>query len=279
MARLPETIEARQVLSKWYGPDSMVCDTVTRISVDSAEARFRVSANLCSPRIRPPMFDLLKRFNGEFTTKAGNRDAWQHFIDSVGIKVIPGHNITGLVAEALANKRPNYQMIGFDFMRFKGLVLPGQEISFSGAIEERKASVCATLTMRGERRPFTKNFQIEETEPYYKRSGYQLSLPKHWLFEHNAQALGLLGLNALVGREVVPVLMESGTSYFTKIPIVAGDTLITHLKVLASDEQQLLGNATNYLGSADTQIGEEQEILLQFVPMEEIRAAIERAKQ
>lgn len=277
-----ETIDAVSVLSNWYGVDSIACTTVRRVSAREATAEFAVGQNLCGPLARPPMFDRLMVVADEiFTTDTAMEDARQHFIESVGISVVPGHKITNLAAEALRQTRyPNDQegaiyIVGFDFMRLNTFLLPGQTINFNGKIERDQNGATGTFTMYEQRRPFTRNFRIEIGESLDQETK-EKALAQHWIVEANFQGLGVFGL-ASAKEGVVPVLVECGQSTFTKVPVLAGQTLRSHLDILSTDERQILGNSKTYIG--DTLIAQQQDLLLALVPINTVRERIEQAKQ
>lgn len=278
---LHKEIDAAKILSTWYGQDSIACHRLRILNDTTAEAQFLVGENLCGPQSRPPMFNRLRLQDGVFTTQTSPADAKEHFIEQVGIQVIPGHNITGLVAEAMAQEfygdreRGTLYMVGFDFMRFKELIIPGQEIAFVGSINKTDTEILGSMTMQGQRRPFTRNFRCEEGEVLDEEKRKKL-LDQHWIFEINAQGLGIVALQQ-APKDVVPVLMESGPSSFAKVPIVAGDIVTSRFTVKAADQQQVFGDAQTFVG--DVQIAQQNDLLLQLVPIQTIKDAVESAKQ
>ncbi len=274
-------VDAAKVLSNWYGSDSIACHKLKIYQDGSAESEFTVPQNICSPASRPPMFDNLRLQDGVFTTQTNSEDAKQHFIESVGIQVIPGHNIMGLVAKALdqefyqdRQRKGRLYVVGFNFMRFKSLVLPDQEIALITTTSKNENGIIGSANMLGERRPFTRNFRCEEGD-LLDQDQQKKALDQHWIFEINAQGLGMVALQQ-THKDVVPVLMESGPSSFAKIPISAGDTVISRFTIKAADEQQVFGDAQTFVG--DKQIAEQKEILLQLVPIPTIKDAVETAK-
>lgn len=277
---LYQEIDAAKVLSSWYGPDSIACHKLKIHQDGTAESEFVVGHNLCGPASRPPMFDRLRLQDGVFTTNTSAMDAREHFIESVGIQVIPGHNITGLVAEALAQefyrdrKHGTLYVVGFDFMRFKDLILPEQEIAFVGSTNKTDIGIVGSMTMQRQRRPFTRNFRCEEGETLEEEKRKKV-LYQHWIFEINAQGLGMVALQ-YTRKDVVPVLMESGPSSFAKVPILAGETVTSRFTIKAVDQEQVFGDAQTFV--KDLQIAEQKEILLQLVPIQTIRDAVETAK-
>lgn len=273
-------IDASKVLSRWYGPDSIACHKLKIYQDGTAESEFTVGQNLCAPVSRPPMFDRLKLQDGVFTTQTSTPDAKQHFIESVGIQVIPGHNIMGLTTEAL--KQEFYQdreekgrlyVVVFDFMRFKGLILPNQEISFTASTSKNDTGITGSVNMKGERRPFTGNFRCEEGE--LDEELQKRTLDQHWIFEINAQGLGVMALQQ-APKDVIPVLMESGPSFFAKIPILAGDTVTSRFTIKAADEKQVFGDAKTFI--KNQQIAQQEDLLLQLIPLESLKEAVEAAK-
>lgn len=283
MTNSPEIINAREVLSQWYGPDSTVCDKVLIFSDQKAEAEFTVGKHLCGLDAYPPMFNRLQFVSDGIltvTTETSPDDARQHFIESVGISVVPGHNIIGLLAEAAKQiyhpetKAINLYMSGFDFVRFRNLILPGQGLCMTADIQKDKG-VSYTFKMCGELRPFARNFRIEQGELINEAIKLAL-LAQHWITEFNAQGMGLLGLKN-AGEGIVPVLMEVGKSTFAKFPVVAGDILRSELEITSAHETSLMGNARTFVGN--TFIAEQQGILLGLAAIEEIREKIEQIKK
>lgn len=279
MVRTPEFIDAVPILTRWYGPDSIACHRVRILNEKEAESEFTVGQNLCGPLARPPMFNHLVFKNGVFTTQASAEDAGEHFIKSVDISVIPGHNIMGLVAKGLElvydNQDVTMYVVSFDFMRFRGFVLPGQEVKFSGEVDKIDKTILATLVMSRQRRSFTANFLLEAGETLDEEAR-QKFLAQHWIFEANAQGLGVVAL-ASAPEGVVPVLMEVGRSSFAKVPVFGGDTLISRFTNISVNREQIFGNATTYLG--DTVVASQQELLLGLYPVSTIRERIEQARQ
>lgn len=273
-----ETIDAVTILSNWYGPDSIACQSVRILSDQEAETEFTVGQNLCGPQTEPPMFDRLSFLNGVFTTETSIEDAKEHFIKEVGVSVVPGHNIMGLVARGLEiafyNKEATLYVTGFDFMRFTNLLLPDQQIRFSGEVDKLGAAALATLVMTLQRRPFTRNFCVEAGDPINEAIKQKL-LAQHWLFESNAQGLGMTALTSTPAG-VVPVLMEVGRSRFYKAPVLAGDVLRNCFINVFTDKQQVSGDVKTYVG--DKLIAEQENLLLQLVPIEEIKKKIQGAQ-
>ncbi|OGH19917.1 MAG: hypothetical protein A3D74_03865 [Candidatus Levybacteria bacterium RIFCSPHIGHO2_02_FULL_37_13] len=275
-------IDAAKVLSNWYGQDSIACHKLRIYQDGTAESEFIVGQNLCGPDSRPPMFDRLRLRNGVFTTRTSPEDAKEHFIEPVGIQVIPGHNMTGLVAEAFTQEfyqsreqKGTLYVVGFDFMRFKDFVIPGQELSFVGSTTKTDKEIVGPMTMQGQSRPFTRNFRCEEGE-MLDEDVQKKVLDQHWIFEVNAQGLGVMSLQQ-APKDVVPVLMESGSSSFAKVPILAGDIATSRFTLKAVDEKQVLGNAMTFV--KDQQVAEQKDILLQLVPIQTLKDAVEAAKQ
>ena len=274
-------IDAAKVLSNWYGQDSIACHRLKIYQDGTTESEFIVGQNLCGPASRPPMFDRLKLQDCVFTTQTSPEDAKQHFIEPVGIQVIPGHNLTGLVAEAMAQefygdrKRGMLYVVGFDFMRFKDLILPEHEIAFVGSTKKTDTDIAGSMTMQGQQRPFTRNFRCKEGEMLDEDIKEKV-LAQHWIFEINAQGLGVVALQQ-APKDVVPVLMESGSSSFAKVPILAGDIATSRFTLKAVDEKQVLGNAMTFV--KDQQVAEQKDILLQLVPIQTLKDAVEAAKQ
>lgn len=277
MAKSPETIDAVPVLSRWYGPDSIACHKVRILGDKEAETEFTVGQNLCGPLARSPMFDRLTYLNGVFTTQTSAEDAREHFIKNVGINVIPAHNIMGLVVEGLGraygNNDETLYVRGFDFLRFRGFTFPSQEIKFSGEVDCYDKTILATLVMTLQTRPFTRNFCVEVGETLDEESKQKLLL-QHWLFEINAQGLGMVVLSS-APEGLVPAILEVGRSSFTKAPVLAGDILISRFTNVWADGQQIYGDVKTYVG--DNLIAEQQGLLLQFVPIDKIIESVGRS--
>lgn len=279
MTNTPEVINAQEVLSQWYGPDSIVCQTVKIVNAHRAEAKFTVGQNLCGHAGRPPMLDMLQVTNyTDFTTKTSPNDAKQHFIDSIGISVVPGHNLIGLITEALVSAyRPKAEgtyLAGFDFVRFRSFILPGQEINFVGFVAVESRGFSGTFTMLKEKRPFVKNLRVEIGD-LLDESVRTKVLAAHWISEFNAQGLGIFGLKN-TEETIVPVLMEIGRSSFAKVPILAGNTMVSQLEVISVDKDQLMGSAQVYVDGV--LIAEQTDLLLHLVSIEDIKARISQAQ-
>lgn len=265
MAKVPEFIDAMPILSRWYGPDSMACHRVRILSEREAESEFLVGQNLCGPTARPPMFNRLVLIDEVFSTQTGPEDARQHFIESAGISVVPGHNLVGLVAEAMALQQGlgrEFWITGFDYVRFRNIVVPRQEISFGGTQ--------GTFAMSGEKRQFTRNFRIEMEEELDGEARAKV-LALHWLCEINAQGLGMVALTS-APEGMAPVLMEIGQSSFSKVRVLAGDTLRSCFTAVTVSQGHILGNAVTYLG--DTVVASQQELLLGLYPVDVIQERI-----
>lgn len=283
MPKLPDIIDAVPILSKWYGPDSIACHSVKIIGPEEAESEFKVGKNLSGSLAHPPMFDRLTQTKpGVFTTDTEAEDAWQHFVEEVGVTLIPAHNVVGLMREALVQARfPNLEpttegypyVTGFDYMRFKPL-FPRQPFSFTGNIETLPQGAIGTFTRYLERRPFARNFQIELGEPLDEETRNRM-LAQHWISEANAQGMGMFGL-ASARKGVVPALMEIGRSIFYKVPILDGDVLRSHLTNVLVDDEQITGDAKSYFNN--TIVARQENFLLQFVPIDDIKRTIEGVK-
>lgn len=278
-----EEIDAATILSRWYGQESIACHKIKILDERTAESVFVVPPGLCGLAARPPMLDRLRYENGVFRTKTSPEDAREHFIESVDLQVVPGHNITGLVAEALEQvyyqnqeRYGEFYIAGFDAMRFRKAVFPGQEIVFSGTMERASHGISGTFTMEGGKIPFTQNFRCEERDT----PGPQLQkrrLLQHWLFEVHAQGLGMFGLARGLPEGIVPILMEARHSEFAPIPVFTGDVITSRFALRIADGQQLRGNAESYIN--ERQVGYQEGILLQFVQMQVIRDAARRNTQ
>lgn len=270
MPKSPDLIDAQEVLSRWYGPDSIACHSVRIIDDKHGEGEFLVGQNLCGSSARPPMLDRLLVENGGFSTQTTFEDAREHFIDSVGRQFIPGHNLMALATEALSRtyhpkqRQKQLYVVGFDFMRFSNFVIPRQDIAFTGKLTPDETGATGTFNILGAKRPFVRNLRIEEGEILIDEKKAQL-LAQDWLFEANAQAMGIMGLRCAKDG-IVPVLMEVGKSIFTKIPTLAGQRVISKFEITSTDNSQLLGNASTY--TEGVLVASQQDLLLQFIPLD-----------
>ena len=130
--------------------------------------------------------------------------------------------------------------------------------------------------MEGERRPFVKNLRIKDGMILDEETYQKGILDQHWLLEIVAQAGGLVALSK-VRDDIAPVLIEAGATRFRNIPIFAGDRLTSYLTIQMADEQQILLNAQVQRGKE--LVAEIKDLLLQFIPMSQIKQAIERARR
>ncbi len=271
-------LDTSSLLATWYGPDAIACHTLKFYDDDTVEAEFIVGETICGPNTRPPMFDRLVSQDGVYTTQTDQADAHDHFNEHVGLQVVPGHNIAGLLVETGrqaispdATKQPSYYLVGYDYIRFKSIVLPGQQFSFSGNMSFDETGVTFSATLPGQRRPFAGGFRVEMGEPVDKDKS-QFILDQHWLLEINAQALGVLALANDPRHDIAPIYLESGPTTFAKVPIKSGDLLRTKLTVLSADDDLILGNAVTYNNGIE--VINQQELLLGVTPIEDLRKLI-----
>lgn len=273
-------IDAGVKLYNWYGVNSLASHVLRPLSDTTAEAYFVVGENLCGPKSRPPMFDRLVFFDGSFITRTEPRDAREHFNEAVGFKVVPGHNLAGLVVEGMDRAYAGgldggrLYLSGFDFMRYKGLVLPDQNIEIAGPIrvDDKSVTFSPTITREGERKVLGRNFRCEVTDPINKGEEVFM-LSQHWLIEAAAQGLGILATMSQNAKEVVPVLMELSQSTFTSTLIKAGDIVVSRLTILSSDEKAAMGNIEQFvLGS--TKVANQTKMMVGFSSIEDIQRRI-----
>ncbi len=260
MLGTPEVIDARAVLAPFHKGDAIVCDTVQLITPTLVEAKYVVNPALCRPTAYAPMFSYVKSADGLIQTQIGEKDS---------VKVVPTHKIVGLVQQILSGSLlPQY--ISFEHMRFPEFVTQGQKISFTSKVENsREGRIAGTFTLEGERSAFMKRFQVEGAKPYPNRLNNP-PLPQHWLIEHNAQALAVVGLTELDSKDKLPVLTNCGASSFSVMPVYAGDTLISRFSILSVSDKQIVGNAENFLGQF--KVGEQERVVVEFLSAAQIAA-------
>lgn len=273
--RQANDINAVSVLSKWYGPASLVCHLVRPIDSTTLDAFFVVGQNICGSAARPPMFDRLSFENGQFNAPTSMEDAKEHFIETVGKGVVPGHNLAGLAIEVATlafnkerGKRADLMVTGFDYIRFKNLVLPSHELDITGTIEQGEKSIqfSPVINYKGSKRLLGKNLRLEVATSFDVETQKTL-LAQHWLLEIIAQGLGV-GATALGGKEgVLPIFYEIGRGEFAPMPIRAGNILRTHIE-FKNLEDTVLGNASIFV--EHQQIARLEEVLLGFLPIEKV---------
>ena len=287
---IPNYLDATEGLLQYYGPDSLTCHGLRRINDTQIEALFIVPENLCGPKARPPMFDKLRDNEGTFTTQTEVTDAHQHFIDSVTIngtpiKLIPGHKIAGLAvaaAELFHNQNqeePEDLMLTYlDFIRYKGFVLPNQELLLPTTMQKDETAVVYSPTI------FVKNFLRTEGRGFkcvpvgrIDEETKNAMLLQHWLFETTAQGFGAAAGSVKKVKDLVPILMQTERTRFAAKPIRAGDLISTVFVFLPSPADQAFGNATIFVNGE--RYGDQTRLMDRFYPIEKIAEGIEETKK
>lgn len=286
---IPDYIDATETLLEYYGPDSLACHGLRRIDDTHIEALFIVPENICGPQARPPMFDLLRYINGEFTTQTDNVDAHQHFIDTViingvQVKLVPGHKIAGLTVEAAQlaynqdRETPEDLMLAqIRFIRYKGFVLPRQDLLLAGELQKDKQGVLYSpkTSVNNLVRVDANGFRCVSVGRIEEEIKRQMLLP-HWLFETTAQGFGKAASLIRQARDMVPVLMQCERSRFARTIIKTGDLVSTRFELLPSPAEQGFGNAQIFVNG--NSYGDQQRLLVRFYPIEKIAEGIENAR-
>lgn len=281
-------IDPTPTLSKYYGPNSLACHGLRRLDETHVESYFIVPQNLCGEAGRPPMFDRLTLEDGIFITQTDEVDAREHFIDEIvingiQIRVVQGHKIAGLVVEAgeVAYNQGretsvDLMLTEFGFIRYRGFILPRQEVVLTGALtkDDQEVVFSPDITVSGQSRTKANKFRLEVVDPKDKETK-KLMMKQHWLLETTAQGFGSA---ASLDRSVdgmVPVLMQSEKSTFAKTPVVAGDLITTRFELLPSPPEQGFGNAEIFVNGV--LYGTQRRLLVQFFPIEKIAEGIAAA--
>ncbi len=282
----PGYIDTEEALSAYYGPNSLACSGIRRLDETHVESYFIVPENLCGPLARPPMFDRLRFHDDKVWVQTDDNDAKEHFIGSVVInntliRIIPGHNLAGLAIEAAVQaynrNRENpadLMLTEFGFIRYRGFVLPCQELVLTGAmlVNEKSISFSPDIMVAGQSKVKGNKFRLEVVDPLEKDLKSHM-LAQHWLLETTAQGFGS-AVNPPKG--MVPVLMQSERSQFGKTPIVTGDLITTRLELLPSPSDQGFGNAEIFVNNIP--YGTLRRLMVQFFPIEKIAEGIEAAR-
>lgn len=256
MAKFSETIYAREILSLWKKADSIACDSITKISDRKAEGTFTVKADICGSQNGSSKFDRVALRSGVYTTQAN------------GEEMVTVQHLARMATAALAWGKPNFQMAGFDLLHLKSRLT--NPLSFMAANPKiSKDAIRGSLRFMGEKDFFAVNFCVREDA----ESNGQLPkffLPKHWIIGHNAQALGVLGVYDDLASGKTPVLIRVGESYFSKIPVLPGDTLGSSFRNIHRFENGIVADVVNYLNSPDVQIAEQIGLIIEFVPKTQV---------
>lgn len=281
VGKMPGDIDATPILSGLYGPSSLVCHMVRPIDERTFDAYFLVGQNICGPNARPPMFNRLAIDGDRFVTHTEEDDAKEHLIINVGEGVVPGHNLAGLFFEAeklaLNQGRPiprEYMVRSYDFIRFKGLVLPSQGLIIAGPERQRNQTMLFTLSSDGENRGIAGNIKLEAvdlTDEEIESMMYQ-----HWYPEITAQGLGIAKAHLLKAKKI-PLFLEVAKSSFELIPVRYGDLVRTRLSLFDSEDNQAFANSQTFVSGSNAvewQVAEQEEVLLEFFPMEEVFGTI-----
>lgn len=278
-------VDTTPTLSRYYGPNSLACHGLRRLDKTHIESYFIVPENLCGPQARPPMFNSFNFQTGTMEAVTSTNDALEHFIDGVfiddvPIKLVPGHNLAGLVVEAMDREysrigwRPlDLRLTGFSAIRYMGFVLPGQRISLTGEVvkDAHGATFSPDITVNGQVRARAINFRSEIIDPIDEVTRNRM-LAQHWLLETTAQGFGCA---AALGRSVeglVPVLMQGEKTIFDKSLIIAGDLITTRFELLSSSPEQGFGNAEIFVNG--NFYGSQRRLMVQFFPIKKIAEGI-----
>lgn len=277
VGKMPGDIDATPILSTLYGPSSLVCHMVRPIDERTFDAYFLVGQNICGPSARPPMFNRLTIDGDRFVTHTEEDDAKEHLIIDAGEGVVPGHNLAGLLVEAqklaLNQGRPNpreYMVRSYDFIRFKGLVLPDQELVIAGPERQKNQTMLFTLTGNGEDRARAGNIELEAVD--LTDEEIEAMMYQHWYPEITAQGLGIAKAHLLKAKKI-PLFLEVSKSSFELVPVRYGDIVRTRLNLFDSEDNQAFANSQTFVG--DRQVAEQAEVLLEFFPIEEVFGTIE----
>lgn len=268
-------------LSRFYGPNSLACHGIRRLDKTHVESYFIVPPNLCGPHARPPMFDRLHVEEDKVKAETDPNDAREHFLESlvingVPIKVVPGHNIAGLIVEAMMQSYNrdrqdpvDLALTEFAFIRYRGFILPHQEIVLVGHMIKDAEGITFSpdVTVRGQSRARASKFHLEVVDSVTEATR-QSKLDQHWFLETTAQGFGSA---VSLGKPVdgkVPVLMQIERSSFAKTPVVAGDLISTCFELLPSPEEQGFGNAEIFVNRM--LYGSQRRLMVRFFPIEKI---------
>ncbi len=285
IGKSPNDINGVPVLSTLYGPSSLVCHLVRPVDAKTFDAYFLIGQNICGPGARPPMFDSLTVQDDQYTTHTDEQDAAEHLINDVGKGVIAGHNLAGLIGEAgtlrfnQGRVRPISMMIrGYDYMRWKGQVLPNQDLAVAQdpkarqpiQIDEISIIWTPTLTHEGERRAISRNFRLEAID--LPGEVKKVMMAQHWYPEIAAQGLGVSKVH-LLDQNLIPIFLECDKSTYELIPAQAGDLVRTRLRLLEAEDTQAYANAETFItrpkiGLREQQVASQEGLLLEFFPRE-----------
>lgn len=285
-------IDATEQLSTYYGPNSLACHGLKILNDKKAEAYFIVPDNLCGHNARPPMFDSLD-FTGDGTeTVTEEADAREHFVDTLVIdglhlQPIPGHNIAGLIAEAMIQRFNRFMLdpkdlmlTGLGYIRFKKFIVPYQRILLAGSgdIDDNSIVFSGDVLVGEHKRCLASKFRAEIVDPIDQATKMRM-LDTHWLLETTAQGFGLAAamLQGIDIRKRAPVLLQVEKSSYEKNPIVSGDLIKTKFDILSTTTDGLgLGNSEIFVNGQT--YGIQKRLMGMFMPIEKIAEEIKIAK-
>lgn len=290
LGSIPNYIDATEGLLQYYGPDSLACHGLRELDGKRYEAFFIVPENLCGPAALPPMFDKLRLVDGNLITETEAADAHQHFIDSVvinntPIKLIPGHKIAGLAVAAAEffhnqdQEKPEELMLTYlDFIRYKGFILPDQQLWLSNTMERDETAVVYSPEVS------VKNFLRTEGHGFIcipmgliDEEARKAIMLQHWLFETTAQGFGVAAGLVKNIKDLVPILMQTERTRFTPRPIRSGDLISTIFEFQPSPAEQAFGKATIFVNGQ--RYGDQARLMDRFFPIEKIAEGIEETKK
>lgn len=262
--------DVRAYLSRWYGPDSLSFHMVRKIDSQTAQGKFLVGINLCGLNALPPLTDSVSLIDMALasTLKTIPDHARQHYVDEIGLKLVAGHTLAGAIVETFSQGLQKQQveptavyMVGFDSLRFRRPVFPGQVISITAPLQQlnyESITADAYLTVNSVRNVIVRNLCSKIEKPIEDQSTL---FAQHWLLEVAAQGIGVFALEEAIDMQgKVPVLMEFGKSTFAKIPVRAGDLLSIYMKLRPVTETALAGEAMIY--RRDTVVANLQGIII-----------------
>lgn len=283
---IPNYVDTSESLFEYYSDDTLACHGIRFLDQTHAIAYFIVPEAICGPKARPPMFDKITFEDVKIKVVTDEDDARNHLNDSVvvndvHIKVVPGHNIAGLIAEVMAQKynqgreQPaDLMLTDSAFIRYRGLILPKQEIVLAGdmTVDDEGVIFSPDIMFGDQTKAKAQKFHCEVVDPIDEETKAQM-MYQHWLIETSAQGLGSV-VSSIKGK--VPVLGQCEKSLFSKIPIKASDLITTRLELLASPTEQGFGNTEIFVNG--TKYGSQRRLMVQFFPIEMIAEGIVNAR-
>lgn len=278
---MPGDIDATPILSGLYGPSSLVCHMVRPIDDHTFDAYFLVGENICGPKARPPMFNRLIIDGDRFVTHTEEDDAKEHLIIDAGEGIVPGHNLAGLFfeAEKLALNQglltpQEYMVRRYDFVRFKGIVLPHQKLVIAEPVKQRNGTMLHTLTSDGQERARAGDILLGAVNLSDEEIGSMIY--QHWYPEITAQGLGIAKAH-LLRQKMIPIFLEVGKSSFELVPVRYGDIVRTRLSLFDSEDNQAFANSQTFVSRSNLvewQVAQQEEVLLEFFPIKEVFGTI-----